>query len=95
MNTKKKGLTSFLSTLHGGGEESRTPVQKFIRTGVSERRHFFAFPSADVKCQTSVFSSSEAVTAAGAHRRSRSPLKMTPLPDRGASGSDEQPKLGC
>ena len=61
--------------LLGGGEESRTPVQKPIRTGISERRHLFTFPYPDAKCQASGFGSSHSVTTAGARRRSRSPLK--------------------
>ena len=61
--------------LLGGGEESRTPVQKPIRTGISERRHLFTFPYPDAKCQASGLGSSQSVTAAGARRRSRSPLK--------------------
>ena len=60
---------------YGGGEESRTPVQKSIRTGVSERRHLFTFPYADAKRQASALSSSKAVTGAGARPCSRSPLK--------------------
>ena len=52
--------------LLGGGEESRTPVQKLIRIGISERRHFFKFPCTGVKCQTRALGSSEAVIQAGA-----------------------------
>ena len=44
MNTKKKGLTSFLSTLHGGGEGSRTPVQKSLNIAFSGCSPFLLFP---------------------------------------------------
>ena len=47
MNTKKKGLTSFLSTLHGGAEGSRTPVRKHFHRNFSERRRSITFPHSD------------------------------------------------
>ena len=59
----------------GGDEENRTPVRKSIHTGVSERRRLFAFPYTFAKRQADVLGSSKSVTAAGALRRSRSPLK--------------------
>ena len=59
----------------GGDEENRTPVRKSIHTGVSERRRLFEFPYKDAKRQASLLGSSESVTAAGAGRCSRSPLK--------------------
>ena len=62
----------------GGDEESRTPVQKFIHIGVSERRHLFTFPYAHAKCQAYALSSSWVVTKAGAGSRSCSPLKWHP-----------------
>ena len=63
---------------YGGGDGSRTHVQKSIRIGVSERRRLFTFPYADVRRQTSALGSSQAVTGAGAHPCSRSPLKRHP-----------------
>ena len=54
-----KQLRVLVYSFNGGGEESRTPVQKSIHTGISERRHFFKFPHTVVKCQTTVFGSSE------------------------------------
>ena len=61
--------------IFGGGDGSRTHVQKSIRIGISERRRLFTFPYADVRRQTSALGSSKAVTGAGAHPCSRSPLK--------------------
>ena len=58
----------------GGGEGNRTPVQKPIPSGISERRHLFAFPCADVKCQTSAFGSFQFVTQEEAALRSCAPL---------------------
>ena len=58
----------------GGGEGSRTPVQKSIPLRHSERRHLFAFPPASVKCQTIAFGSFQVMISAEANRYSRSPL---------------------
>ena len=52
MNTKKKGLTSFLSTLHGGGGGNRTPVRKRFLGNFSGRRRSFTFPCPGVGRQT-------------------------------------------
>ena len=46
MNTKKKGLTSFLSTLHGGDEGSRTPVRKSLTNAFYECSRYFESPAA-------------------------------------------------
>ena len=46
MNTKKKGLTSFLSTLHGGDEGSRTPVRKSLTNAFYECSQYFESPAA-------------------------------------------------
>ena len=59
----------------GGCEENRTPVQKPIHTGISERRHIFTFPLTVVECRTTVISISYFVTAGGETHRSCSPLK--------------------
>ena len=58
----------------GGSEENRTPVQKLIHTGISERSRIFTFPYKAVKRPTALLSSPYCVTVGGTPRRSRSPL---------------------
>ena len=59
----------------GGSEESRTPVQKFIHTDISERSRIFPFPCKTVKRRTVLLGSSYCVMTGGTPHHSRSPLK--------------------
>ena len=74
MNTEKKGLTSFLSTLHGGGEENRTPVRKFIHIGISECSLSFPFPYPVADKQAKGLGILLYIVHAGGTLRRRSPL---------------------
>ena len=83
MNTKKKGLTSFLSTLHGGGEGSRTPVRKSVPMAFYECSASFVLRQPSDDEQTA-----DCRNPNQSLQESRYPLikfttKLTLIPDRG------------